>query len=148
MPNFNKVILIGNLTRDVDVKNTKNNKCVADFGIAVNKYWKDKNGDTKDSTCFIDVVVFDRTAEIAGKYLSKGDPILVEGELALEQWEQEGQRKSRHKVQANKLTFLQSKEKNGVTEKKEQPKSHTKLYSKQPNKNGFYESYEDEEVPF
>lgn len=108
---FNKVILIGNLTRDVELRYTQSGSAVAKFGLAVGRSWKDKNtGDKKDEVCFIDINIFGRSAEIANQYLSKGKKVLIEGRLHLEQWQdQTGQKRSKHSIYAESFQFLDSK---------------------------------------
>ncbi|MEF3192541.1 MAG: single-stranded DNA-binding protein [Campylobacterales bacterium] len=108
---LNKVFLIGNLTRDVELRYSPNGTAIGKFGIAVNRSWKDRSsGETREETMFIDVSVFGRSAEIANQYLSKGRRVLVEGRLVLEQWvDQTGQKRSRHSIAADNLQFLDSK---------------------------------------
>ncbi len=91
MASFNRVILVGNLTRDVVVKYTQSQTAVTEIGLAVNDRVK-KQGEWVDETTFVDITLWGRTAEIAGEYLSKGAPVLVEGRLKLDQWEQDGQK--------------------------------------------------------
>jgi len=109
MANLNKVILMGNVTKNPEVRYIPSSGTpVAKFGIAVNK--KYKSGDeTKEDTLFVDVAAFARTAEIVGEYVTKGDPILIEGELKLQTWEQNGEKKSKHEVRANNIQMLGSK---------------------------------------
>jgi len=109
MANLNKVILMGNVTKNPEVRYIPGSGTpVAKFGIAVNK--KYKSGDeTKEDTLFVDVAAFARTAEIVGEYVTKGDPILIEGELKLQTWEQNGEKKSKHEVRANNIQMLGSK---------------------------------------
>ena len=85
MANFNKVILMGNVTKNPEVKYTNNGKAVATFGLAVNRKSKEY-----EETLFVDISAFGRLAEIAGEYLAKGSPTMVEGRLKLEQWEYKG----------------------------------------------------------
>lgn len=108
---LNKVILIGNLTRDVELRYAQSGTAIGKFGIAVNRNWRDKSsGENREETMFIDVSVFGRSAEIANQYLSKGRRVMVEGRLVLEQWtDQNGQKRSRHSVAADNLQFLDSK---------------------------------------
>lgn len=109
---LNKILLIGNLTRDVSLKYTTGGSAIAKFGIAVNRRWKDKNtGETKDEVMFIDITVFGRSAEIANQYLKKGSKVLVEGRLQLETWtDSNNQKRSKHGVVSEQLQFLDSKE--------------------------------------
>lgn len=111
---LNKVILIGNLTRDVELRYSTGGSAIGKLGLATNRKWKDKNsGETKDEAMFIDVTVFGRSAEIANQYLNKGSKVLVEGRLQLERWvDNNGQNRSKHSVIAEQLQFLDSKDDN------------------------------------
>jgi len=108
---FNKVILIGNLTRDVDLKYTPSGTAIAKFGLATNRTYKDSvTGENKQEVMFIDITVFGRSAEIANQYLAKGRRVLIEGRLILEQWvDSSGQKRSRHSVVAERVQFMDSK---------------------------------------
>lgn len=90
MASFNRVILLGNLTRDVELKHTQGGTAVTEVGLAVNDRRKDQAGKIIEETTFVDVTLWGRTAEIAAEYLGKGSPILVEGRLKLDTWEQDG----------------------------------------------------------
>jgi single stranded DNA-binding protein len=95
MANLNKVFLIGNLTRDPDVRYTPKGTAVADLGLAINRTWTDDEGQKKEETTFVDVTLWGRTAEIAQQYLKKGNPAFVEGHLQLDTWDdkQTGQKR-------------------------------------------------------
>ena len=111
MASFNKVILVGNLTRDVELRHTPGGTAVADVGMAVNRTWFDKETDTKkEETTFVDVTLWGRTAEVAAEYLSKGRPVLIEGRLQLDQWDdrETGQKRSKLKVVGESMTMLGS----------------------------------------
>ena len=108
MASFNRVILLGNVTRDIELRYTPAGTAVTDLGLAVNDRVK-KGEEWVDETTFVDVTLFGRTAEVANEYLSKGSPVLIEGRLKLEQWEQDGNRRSKHKVIADKLQLIGSK---------------------------------------
>lgn len=137
MASFNKVVLMGNVTRDVEVRYTPNGTAVADVGLAVNEKYK-KGEEWVEDTTFVDVTVWSRTAEIAGEYLSKGSPVLFEGRLKLEQFEVEGQKRSKLKVVAESMQLLGSKK--DKPEAEEKPKAATK-----PKK---AKAESEEEVPF
>src|SRR6056297_1340985 len=98
MASFNKVVLLGNLTRDVEVRFTPSSTPVTDIGLAVNDRRKNASGEWVEEATFVDVTLWGRTAEVAGEYLAKGSQVLVEGRLKLDQWEQDGQRRSKLKV--------------------------------------------------
>ena len=107
---LNKILMIGYLTRDVELKYFQNgNGCVATIGLAVNRKYKKQDGTQGEEACFIDCKLFGRTAEIANQYLKKGSKILVEGRLAQEHWESNGQKKSRHIIQGESIQMLDSK---------------------------------------
>lgn len=111
MASFNKVILIGNLTRDPDLRTTQNGTAICDLGLAVNRRWRDQSGRDQEDTTFVDVAVWGRSAENCAQYLQKGVPILVEGRLRLEQWEDRngGGKRSRLTVVAEVVQFLGSR---------------------------------------
>lgn len=107
MANLNRVFLAGNLTRDPEVRYTPTGTAVSDLGVAINDSYKTKTGELKESTTFVDVVVWGRQAETCGEYLTKGSPVLIEGRLQLEQWQTEsGEKRSRLKVHADRVQFL------------------------------------------
>lgn len=108
MANLNKVMLMGNLTRDPEVRYTPKGTAVGDLGIAVNRRVSDGNGNWTDETTFVDVTVWGSNAENAQKYLSKGRGVFVEGRLQMDTWEdkQSGQKRSKLKVVAEVLQFL------------------------------------------
>jgi len=104
---FNKVILIGNLTRDVELRYLPSGQALAKCGIATNRRFKDSSGMQKDETMFIDFTVWGRSAEIANQYLRKGSKVLIEGRLTLEQWtDQNGQKRSKHSITVENLKML------------------------------------------
>lgn len=110
MASFNRVILMGNLTRDVEVKYLPSGTAVAEIGLAINEKRKDqKTGQFVETVTFVDVTLWERNAEIAAEYLSKGSPILVEGRLKLDTWESEGQKRSKLKVVADGFRMLGTK---------------------------------------
>lgn len=109
MADLNKVILVGRLTRDPEVRYTPSGTAVADLGFAVSDQYKSKSGEMVENTCFVDIVVWGRQAETCGEYLSKGSPALVEGRLQLDQWEnQQGEKRSKLRVKADRVQFLGS----------------------------------------
>jgi single-strand DNA-binding protein len=110
MPSFNKVILAGNLTRDPELRYTPKGTAVAKIGLAMNRQWKDETGQQKEEVTFVDVDAFGRQAEVISQYLKKGRPILVEGRLKLDQWDdkQTNQKRSRLGVVLESFQFLDS----------------------------------------
>src|SRR5512135_3559730 len=105
--NLNKVLLIGNLTRDPELRYIPSGSAVATFTVAVNRVYKDQSGEKKEQTSFIRVVVWGRRAEVCGEYLSKGSPVFVEGRLQSRDWEtQDGQKRNTVEVIADNVQFL------------------------------------------
>jgi single-strand DNA-binding protein len=112
MPNLNKVMLMGNLTRDPEMKYTPKGTAIANFGIAVNRNYSTEGGEKREEVTFIDIEAFGRTAEIIGEYFKKGRPIYVEGRLKLDQWDDKttGKKMSKLRVVADSFEFLGSRE--------------------------------------
>jgi len=110
MANFNKVILAGNLTRDPELRYTPKGVAIAKLGLAINRTWKNEAGETKEEVTFVDVDAFVRQAEVLGQYLKKGRPILMEGRLRLDQWDdkQTGQKRSKLGVVLESFQFMDS----------------------------------------
>ena len=109
MANLNKVFLIGNLTRDPELRYTPGGTAVANLGIAVNRKFKDSSGELKEEVCFLTVTVWDKQAEACCQYLQKGKPVFVEGVLQSRFWETpEGQKRSAIDVRAERVQFLGS----------------------------------------
>ena len=107
MPDLNRVFLLGRLTRDPSLRHTPGGTPVAEFGIAVNRSWSGPDGERKEETCFVDIVVWSRRAEVCHTSLKKGSPVFLEGRLHLDTWEsQTGDKRSRLKVVANNVIFL------------------------------------------
>ena len=113
--NFNKVILAGNLTRDPELRYTPKGSAIAAFGLAINRSWKDETGQTKEEVTFVDIEAWGRQAEVVAQYLKKGRPMLMEGRLRLDSWDdkQTGQKRSRLKVVLESFSFLDSGQRTG-----------------------------------
>ncbi|MGD9646162.1 MAG: single-stranded DNA-binding protein [Pirellulales bacterium] len=109
MASFNRVILVGNLTRDPELRYTPGGTAVTDIGLAVNDRRKNAQGEWVEETTFVDVTLWGRTAEIASEFLGKGAPALIEGRLKLDTWESDGQKRSKLKVVGEKLQLLGSR---------------------------------------
>jgi single-strand DNA-binding protein len=106
---YNKIILVGNLTRDPEMRYTPQGTSVCNFGLAVNRKYK-QGEETKEEVTFINIVVFGRQADVCGQYLNKGSSVLIEGRLQERRWETEdGQKRSRHEVVAQNVRFLSSR---------------------------------------
>ena len=108
MASFNKVILLGNLTRDPEVRYTPKGSAVCDLGIAVNRVYTTEGGERREEVTFVDVVLWARLAEIAGEYLRKGRPVFIEGRLQLDTWDdkQSGQKRSKLRVIGETMQLL------------------------------------------
>jgi single-strand DNA-binding protein len=107
MASYNRVILIGNLTRDIELRYIPSGMAVADVGLAVNDRRKNQSGEWIEETTFVDVVVWGRTAEVMSEYLSKGSPVFIEGRLKLDTWEgQDGQKRSKMRVVCERMQLL------------------------------------------
>jgi single-strand DNA-binding protein len=110
---FNKVILIGNLTKNPELRYTPSGTPVASFGLAVNRKFRQAE-ELKEEVCFIDIVVFGKQAEHCGQYLSKGSGVIVDGRLQQRRWESEdGQKRSKHEVVAQTVTFMPKRQEAG-----------------------------------
>jgi single-strand DNA-binding protein len=105
MASYNRVILVGNLTRDVELRYTPSGTAVTDIAIAVNERVK-RNEQWTDEVHYFDITLWGRTAEVAGEYLSKGSSVLIEGRLKLDRWEQDGQKRSKIKIVGEKMQML------------------------------------------
>ena len=108
MASFNRVILVGNLTRDIELRYTQGGTAVTDIGLAVNDRVK-RNNEWVDETTFVDITLWGRTAEVASEYLSKGSPVLIEGRLKLDTWETDGAKRSKLKVVGERMQMLSSR---------------------------------------
>lgn len=156
MANLNKVLLMGNLTRDPEVRYTPKGTAVAELGIAVNRIYSGENGEKREEVTFVDVTVWGRTAENVGEYLKKGRPVFVEGRLQLDSWEdkQSGQKRNKLKVVADNVQFLGSRgggtSGGGPEEGEEAPRSGpaSGTRSSAPPKNAPPGEPDDDEIPF
>ncbi len=107
MASYNKVLLLGNLTRDPQLSYTPNQTAVVDFGLATNRKWSGQDGSQREETCFVDCRVFGRQAETINKYLKKGNPVFIEGRLTFDSWTaQDGTKRSRHRVTVESFQFI------------------------------------------
>ena len=115
MANFNKVILAGNLTRDPELRYTPKGTAIAKFGLAINRTWRTDTGESKEEVTFVDLDAFGKQAETLAQYMKKGSPLLVEGRLKLDQWDdkQTGQKRSRMGVVIEGFQFLGSGNRDG-----------------------------------
>jgi single-strand DNA-binding protein len=148
MASFNKVILLGNLTRDPEVRYTPKGSAVADLGIAVNRQYTLENGEKREEVTFVDVTFWGRTAEVAGEYLKKGRPIFIEGRLQLDTWDdkQSGQKRSRLKVIGETMQMLGSRSGSGGGDEGEQSRAASRPAA--PPKTSAPAEPDDDEIPF
>jgi len=132
---YNRVILVGNLTRDIELRYLQSGTAVGKAGIATNRRFKSASGEQREEVMFIDINFFGRTAEIANQYLRKGSKVLVEGRLVLEQWTaQDGTKRSRHSITVENMQMLDSRgENSGMRDNS----GYNNSYS-QPNNSGGY----------
>jgi single-strand DNA-binding protein len=140
---YNKVILVGNLTRDIELRYTPSGTAVAKFGLATNRVYSDPvTKEKKQEVMFIDITVFGRAAETANQYLKKGSQVLVEGRLSLNQWTgQDGQKRSKHEIIAEQVKFLggRDNQNSGYSDNN---------YNQQQNNNIPSIDIDEEDIPF
>ena len=121
---FNTVIMVGNLTRDIDLRYMSNGTAIAKSAVATSHKYKSANGEQKDEVCFLDFNIFGRSAEIANQYLKKGSKVLLEGRLIFEQWTaQDGSTRSKHSLRVESMKMMDSKNQNGSSESTIEPTS-------------------------
>jgi single-strand DNA-binding protein len=128
---YNKVVLVGNLTRDVEIRYSLSGSAIGNVGIATSRKWKSQTGEQKDEVMFIDLTFFGRTAEIANQYLRKGSKVLVDGRLVFQQWTaQDGSKRSKHAITVENLQMLDSKADS-------QNPNNNNGYGEQPSQNNY-----------
>ena len=151
MASFNKVILLGNLTRDPEVRYTPKGSAVCDLGMAVNRVYTTDSGEKREEVTFVDVVLWARLAEIAGEYLKKGRPVFIEGRLQMDTWDdkQTGQKRSKLRVVGESMQLLGSRPAGaGETAGEERPASAGSKTSAPPPKASAPAEPDDDEIPF
>lgn len=152
MASFNRVVLMGNLTRDPEVRYTTGGTAVTDVSLAINRYRTDKNTNQRiEETTFVEVTLWGRTAEIAGEYLGKGRPVLIEGRLQQDQWEDKetGQKRSKLKVVGESMQLLGGRDGGGGGGGAPRPQGQPAQSAPQrPPEESFYDSPSDGDVPF
>src|SRR6187399_953363 len=150
MANLNKVLLLGNVTRDPEVRYTPKGSAVCDLGVAVNRSYTTDNGEKREETTFVDVTLWGRTAEVAGEYLKKGRPVFIEGRLQLDTWDdkQSGQKRSKLRVIGETMQLLGSRGGGGGAESGDEARP--ARATTPPPKAGATASAEpdDDEIPF
>jgi len=105
---MNRITITGNLTRDPELRTLPSGTQVCNFGLASNRKYKGKDGQMTEEVCFVDVVAFSQTADLIARYLSKGRKVLVDGRLKLDQWEKDGQKRSKHSIVLDRFEFMDS----------------------------------------
>jgi len=153
MANFNKVMLMGNLTRDPEVRYTPKGTAVAEIGLAVNRIYSGENNEKREETTFVDVTLWGRTAEVAGEYLKKGRPVFIEGRLQLDSWEdkQSGQKRSKLRVVAEGMQLIGSRGGGGGSGEGDETASSSRSSGSRttpPPKNAPPAAPDDDEIPF
>jgi len=122
MASLNKVLLVGNLVRDPELRYTPNGTAVADFRMAINREYVGKEGEARSETCFVDIVAWQRQAEVCNQFLSKGSLVFVEGRLQMDTWETpQGEKRSKYRVVAERVQFLGGKGKEPSAPSSEEP---------------------------
>ncbi|MFA5388713.1 MAG: single-stranded DNA-binding protein [Candidatus Omnitrophota bacterium] len=133
MASLNKVFMIGNLTRDPELRYVPSGAPVTTFGLAANRTYMTQHGDKKDEVCFVRVVVFGKQAESCSQYLTKGRPVFVEGRLQYRAWEQDGQKRSTLDIVAERVQFLGSPAKQGsAAGQEEMPDAQKDTFTEEP----------------
>jgi single-strand DNA-binding protein len=151
MASFNKVILLGNLTRDPEVRYTPKGSAVCDLGLAVNRAYTLDNGEKREEVTFVDVVLWARLAEIAGEYLKKGRPVFIEGRLQLDTWDdkQSGQKRSKLRVIGETMQLLGSRPSGGGGgEGGDEDRGSRSSKPAAPPKSAAPAAPDDDEIPF
>jgi single-strand DNA-binding protein len=152
MDRFNKVIMLGNLTRDPEVRYTPKGSAVCDLGIAVNRVYTTEGGERREEVTFVDVVLWARLAEIAGEYLRKGRPVFIEGRLQMDTWDdkQTGQKRTKLRVVGESMQLLGSRPGGAAGETAEEDRAGTSAGSKTAAspKPARPTEREDDEIPF
>jgi single-strand DNA-binding protein len=152
MASFNKVILLGNLTRDPEVRYTPKGSAVCDLGIAVNRVYTTEGGERREEVTFVDVVLWARLAEIAGEYLRKGRPVFIEGRLQMDSWDdkQTGQKRTKLRVVGESMQLLGGRPGGGAGETAEEDRPATSAGGKTtaPPKASAPAEPDDDEIPF
>lgn len=148
MASFNRVILVGNITRDIDLRYTPSNTAVTEVGLAVNDRRKSATGEWVEETTFVDVTLWGRTAEVASEYLGKGSPILIEGRLKLDTWETDGQKRSKLRVVGEKMQMLSGKGGGGGGPSTPHSRPNTEYSEAAPTQTAPPAGPPDEDIPF
>jgi single-strand DNA-binding protein len=150
MPNLNKVLLMGNLTRDIELRHLPSGMAVAAFGLAINRKWKNAQGEQQEEVTFVDLEAFGKPAETMNQYLRKGSGIFIEGRLQLDQWtDKDGNKRQKMKVVVNEFQFIDGKPAE-QGQSQQPPQRQGKTTNKPPSQEGAQPSDEDDPnfIPF
>ena len=156
---YNKIIMIGNLTRDIDLKYLPSGAAVAKSSIATSYKYKAQDGSQKEEVCFLEFTIFGRIGEVANQYLRKGSKVLLEGRLILEQWTgQDGSTKSRHSLRVDEMKMLDSKNSNSIPpghqyqtiRESSSPRENQSTYTRKPSMNATIPEIDidNDKIPF
>jgi len=153
MPNFNKVMLMGYLTRDCELRYLPSNMAVVNLGLAINRRWKNQAGDSQEETTFVDAEAFGKTAEVLNKYVKKGQPLFIQGRLKLDQWQdRDGKNRSKLKVVIESFEFLALNGDNShadSTERDQPPDEHRKPEpAAKPTGAARHDPVDEDDIPF
>lgn len=147
---MNKVMLMGNITRDIELRHTQNNQAVTTVGIAVNRRWRTPEGEQREEVTFVDCDAWGKTAELIAQYFAKGRPILIEGRLKLDSWQdkESGQNRSKLKVVIENFYFVDSKGGGGGEGAAPRPGARPAPRGQQPAPVGDGPAMADDDIPF
>lgn len=158
MASYNRVVLIGNVTRDIQLKYTPSGLAVTEIGLAMNDKRKNAQGEWVDEAVFVDVTLWGRTAEVASEYVSKGSPLFVEGRLKLDTWEKDGEKKSKLRVVGERIQLISSKSGGGgsgsgssngaANNRRPEASPMDDSYSEAPSGGRGNDSFGEDEIPF
>lgn len=150
MASFNKVILLGNLTRDPEVRYTPKGSAVCDLGLAVNRQYTLESGEKREEVTFVDIVLWSRLAEIAGEYLKKGRPVFIEGRLQMDSWDdkQTGQKRTKLRVIGETMQLLGSRPSAGAGNGGDEPPRSGGKAAPPPKPAAAAAEPDDDEIPF
>lgn len=149
MANLNKVFLIGNLTKDPEIKYAGSGTAITNFAIATNRNWTSAEGEKKEEVCFVNITAFAKRAEVVADFFKKGDSIFIEGHLKFEQWEtKDGQKRNMLKVIMDNFQFQGNNKKEGKSNWNEKEEAAPKEDIKDMMADNKEEDINDEEIPF
>jgi single-strand DNA-binding protein len=150
MASFNQVTLLGNLTRDVELRYAPSNTAIASTGLAMNRKWKDQQGNAKEEVCFVDITAFGSTADVMSKYTAKGDLLMVSGRLKFDQWEDKngGGKRSKLSVVVESLQLMPKRDGGGDDDAPARPAARPAARRPAPQQQAAPESFPEDDIPF